>query len=468
MTNYVKKDTSSSLFSLGLPVCVCFCLLVLAGLNIEAAEIDIQPRAHSNSPVRVKTIVDVTGSLQVETRDKKSLELPIEVNAELFYDQIGLPGEHFPAVRHYWDAKADFQFKDEQEQRRLRGDRRLIALQDESSLTNRFWSPYGMLQRQELDLLDVVGSAFPPENLLPGTLIDESDTWPVDDTTAGQLLRLSEVTSCDLTNSIKESTGDTTKIEVEGTVEGVAEGAKTTIEVRGKYHFDHKAKIVTWFALALREKREIGFAAPGFEVTARIRSARQAIKESDALPEELVAQARRKPSPGELLMDFESNADLRYRAALDRRWHLVSQYKSSAKLRLIDKGDLLTTCKIDRLNRAPATHQITLDGFQADVRTALDESCDEILSASESVNPQGVRILRVVAAGDISDTPIRWVYYHLSDDDGQRLSLIFTHEASMESRLEGIDESLTSSIAFLPRVEQDDPKQAARKTSDRF
>ena len=409
--------------------------------------------------------MDVAGSLHVETRAGKPRELPTEVTAELFFDHVGLPGDNDPAVRHYWDAKADFRFGETKEERVLRDDRKLIALQDDDSLANRLWSPYGMLKRQELELLDTVGAAFPPEDLLPPNPIDESDTWPVDQQTAAQLLRLSEVTKCDVTNSVEETKQDVVKIKIEGTVEGVADGAKTTIEVRGKYHFDRQSRIVSWLALGLREKREIGFAAPGFEVTARIRSARQKIEKSDALPKSLVDLALRGPSPGELMMDFQSEGDLRYRAALDRRWYLVSQHKSSAKLRLVDNGDLLTTCKIDRLNRMPSTQQVTLDGFQADVRSALDQNCKEILSVSETMNPQGVRVLRVLAGGEVDKTAIRWVYYHLSDDEGQRLSLIFTHEASMESRLQGADESFTSSITLLPREEQKD-QQANRGSGD--
>ena len=207
--------------------------------------------------------------------------------------------------------------------------------------------------------------------------------------------------------------------------------------------------------------------APGFEVTARIRCARQLIEQSDALPKDIAAQLQQKPTAGDLLIEFVSDDDLNYQAALDRRWHLVQQHKSTARFRLVDDGDLLTTCKVDRLNRTPAKQQLSLEGFQMDVRAALDKNCKDILSASETINPQGIRILRVVAAGDVAKTPIRWIYYHLSDDDGQRLSVVFTHEASMESRIEGIDESLTSSIKMLPR-DTDTDEQAKRKLDARF
>ena len=123
---------------------VLICLALFTRLNTEAAEIPLVPRAHVDSALRVKTILEVAGSLHVETLDKKPVQIPTKVNAELFYDEVGLQGELAPSVRHYWGAKAEFQFAEDKLTRVLREDRQLIALSDDDS-PNRFWSPHGML-----------------------------------------------------------------------------------------------------------------------------------------------------------------------------------------------------------------------------------------------------------------------------------------------------------------------------------
>lgn len=438
------------------------CSWLLAPSAGFADAVSLIPLPHAESITRVKTMVDAAGSLRVETRDKKPVEIPLEVKAEIFFDERGLSGNHAPSVRHYWQAQADFDVNGESETRQLREDRQLIVIRDDQDLTNRFWSPHGMMYRQELDLLDVAGGAFPPERLLSQQKVDVDDSWAAEDATTAELLRLEEVNSGELTSTVQEITESTVKIELVGTIKGIADGAKTRMEVRGNYHFDRTTRVVSWLALAIREKREIGFATPGFEVTARIRTARQAIDKSSALSNMLVTQARREPTPGDLLLDFESDSTM-YRAAIDRRWYLIQSKDSEAVMRLIEDGDLLTTCKINRLNRMPEGKQITLSGFQGDVQAALANNCKEIAMASESLNPQGIRVLRVVARGDVGETPIQWVYYHLSDDLGQRLSLVFTHESAMESRLAGLDESLTSSITILPRKSKEDqPDRQAR------
>ena len=419
---------------------------------IGAEEVSLQPRQHANALVRVKTVVDVAGSLHVETRNEKKLKIPMKVNAELFFDERGLSGNESPAIRHYWEAKADLVINEEEETRKLRDERQLMLLADTNQMSNRFWSPNGNLTRQELELIDVPGNAFAPELLLTKSAVSEGDEWVADDVEVARLLRLAEVTAGKLTNTVKEISDDKVTVEIKGKVEGNADGAATSIEVSGNYHFNREEEFISWFAMAIREKREIGFAAPGFEVTAQIRTIRQSLTKSEALTPQVVTQAK-SPADGELLLDFAS-ADNLYRTAIDRRWHLISRQGSSTVMRLVDGKDLLATCKVDRLDRMAPGKQITLNGFQTDVEKALAKNCKEIVSASENVNGQGLRILRVIAGGEIDETPIRWIYYHLSDDTGRRLSMIFTHEGSLESRLSGIDESLTSSVYFMPDEER--------------
>ena len=437
----------------------CFCLL--AAKPSMAEPVSLVPRDYANSLVRVKTLVNVEGSLQLEDLQGKQFRIPMQADAELFFDEMGLAGEFSPAVRHYWDAKADLTVDEVADSRSLRQDRQLIMLANSDRISQRYWSAHGMLTRQELDILDVPASAFPPELLLPNKTVEQDETWSVPASTAQQLLRLSEVRRCELTSKILEVSDDRVKVELTGTVEGTADGAVTKIELRGNYHFDRADRLVTWFAMAIGEEREIGFAAPGFKATAKIRSARQAIERSDAIPASYVEQlTRQAPGSADYMLEFDSTDEVHFRAALDRNWHFVKHQKSSAMLRYVDEGDLLATCKLDRLNRLPTGNQITLSGFQADVQSALGENCQEILSASQSVNPQGVRMLRVAAGGEVKETPIRWVYYHLSDDEGQRLSMIFTFEASLESRLSSADEALTSSISILPRSQAESARQA--------
>lgn len=429
-------------------------VIALSGVRPAAGDVlQLKPDRHEGTLLRVKTVVEVAGSLKVDSSEKgKAKSIPMKVDAEMFFDELGTSEADSASVRHYWKAFADLEVNETKSHRELRKDRQLVLLSGDS-LAQRFSSPYGPLQRQELELLDVATNAFPLERLLPNKEVEEDEEWTLDTSKVAELLRVENVERGDIICKVDEVDEKEAKISLNGKVDARVDGVKTQIDVVGKYHFKRKQKFVSWIALAVKEKRDIGFSSPGFDVVARIRMARQRIDKSDALAQKTLKSIRSKPNESDLLLDFVS-ADNFYKMALDRRWFLLNQHKSSAKLRMVDGGDLLATCKVDQLTKSLPGKQVTLDGFRGDVQTALGKNCKEILSASESVNAQNVRVMRVVAAGEVSETPIRWIYYHLSNDDGYRLSVIFTHEASLESRFAGTDETMTSSVAFLPQPKE--------------
>jgi hypothetical protein len=282
-----------------------------------------------------------------------------------------------------------------------------------------------------------------------------------------ELLRLDTITKGELKSEVTKVTSDTVTISLSGDIEGKVDGVSTEIEVKGNYHFDRGDKFVKWIALAIRENRDVGFAAPGFNVVSRVRTVREAIPSSDVLTNDILRKVSLRATDSDKLLDFVSE-DGTYRMAIDRGWYLLSHRKFSSMLRMVEDGDLLATCKVDLLTKSVPGKQVTLDGFRGDVQKALDKNCKEIVTASQSVNSQGVRVLRVVAAGEVAETPIQWIYYHLSNDEGQRLSFIFTLESSMESRFAGTDEEMTSSVQFLEVPKEQEDLEARAETASKL
>lgn len=423
-----------------------------------ASGVELAPRSHTGTTLRVKTVVEVAGSLSIEDGQTEQ-SIPLKVHGELFFDERGLSGDTLPSVRHYWNAQADFEVDGKSTHRELRDERQIVLLSGET-LIERYTSPLGPLERGEVELVDLAGSAFPVEQLLPSKPVEEKTEWAHSKEVIANLLRLDTVTDGDLVSSVTELRPEQVRIAISGDVIGAVNGVETQISLKGNYHFDRTKKIIKWIALAIKEKRDSGFAAPGFDVVARVRSARQWVPQSEALLERRIGRLDLAQSKNADLLEFVS-PDKSYQMSLDRRWYAFSLRPESAIFRLVDDGDLLATCKIDQLGRGVPGKQVSLDGFRADVERALDKNCEQIVSVSETVSPQDIRVLRVVAAGKVSKTPIRWIYCHLSDDEGRRLSYIFTHEASLEDRLAGFDETLTSSAQFLSQAK----RQAKAPTS---
>ena len=72
-------------------------------------------------------------------------------------------------------------------------------------------------------------------------------------------------------------------------------------------------------------------------------------------------------------------------------------------------------------------------------------------------------MLRVVAAGSAADTPIQWVYYHVTHKDGRRLSCVFTLSVDDVEQFGGEDLSLIESLKFEPAKEKVSSGKAAER-----
>lgn len=455
-------------------------VLLCCGQIVFAETAQLTARQHVGATSRVKTLVELAGSLNVRDTTKDAdtgkpesdpdgatsdnsnadklpeVQIPLKVSAELFFDEVGVGEDSFSTLRYYWDASADLEINESAKQsRKLRDTRQLMHLSSGSTAAERITSPYGPLTRDEIELVDVATNAFPPDQLLPNRSVEIDETWSHKNDVIAGLLRIEKVTSGSLKSTVKEIGKDKVTISLSGDVEGSIEGVDSEIEVKGNYQFDRKQKMVTWIALAIREQRDVGLAAPGFHVVSRIRTARQPIEESEMLTPEVVARTSLQRSEGDYLLDFVSKGQ-NFQMATDRSWHLLSQRRFSSQLRMVEDGDLLATCRIDYLTKGVPGTQITLDGFREDVQRALAKNCKEIVSASQSVNSENVRVLRVEASGEVAQTPITWIYCHLSDDEGHRLSFVYTLESSMMSRFDNADQAMTSSVFFLDGAETEE------------
>ena len=90
----------------------------------------------------------------------------------------------------------------------------------------------------------------------------------------------------------------------------------------------------------------------------------------------------------------------------------------------------------------------TLADFQQDVKNVLGDNFGEIINGNEEVNESGLHLMRVVTSGTISGLSISWVYYHITNDQGERASCVFTFESDLADRFEGLDQAILSSFRF--------------------
>ena len=207
---------------------------------------------------------------------------------------------------------------------------------------------------------------------------------------------------------------------------------------------------------------------PGFEVIVKLNISLQPISESQQLSEKSLAGLSLKHSSGAALLSFESTGRS-FRFLHDRRWRVMTDPQEFTILRLVDAGDLIAQCNITRLPDLPPGKPLELSSLQKDVQRSLGKNFGEIVSATQSTTDKGLHVLRVVAAGTVSDLPILWTYYHLSNDQGYRAAYVFTLEGKLADRFANADETLVTSLELLKAAKPDankSPTPAAGPTRE--
>ena len=128
-------------------------------------------------------------------------------------------------------------------------------------------------------------------------------------------------------------------------------------------------------------------------------------------------------------------------------------------MRLVKRGELVAQCNISRLPDLSNGTRLQVREFQADIERALGKSFGQFVEASENETEEGLRVIRVIALGNVSELPIDWIYYHISDDQGRRVSVVFTLEEKLAEQFEGSDSELVGAFYFVGK----NPKRVSRQ-----
>ncbi len=434
--------------------------------SASAQTYDLSPDLKPGDLRRVSIRVEAKGELKLNADGKKVTRTPIEVDGKLAYDERFVEanpiGRNWRSFRHYEVAEASIRIGDGALNPRLSDDRRFVVAETLGAKSV-LYSPLGPITREELELIDVQGNSALLSTLLPSKRMSVGESWSHTETTIGWLLGLEAVNQANVKSTLRSVEGSVALIEMSGSVSGAIGAVATDIEVQAKYNLDLMQKRVTWLAMAIKEDRAIGHAAPGMEVTARLRIAIEPLATSPRLNEIALGSLPSTSDAGATLLTFDSTAG-GFRLMHDRRWHVMMDRRDVTVLRYVDQGDLVAQCNISRLPDLAAGKQLQLEELQADVKQTLGQNFGHLVEASQATDDD-LRVLRVVASGVVSDLPIQWVYYHISNNRGQRAACVFTLEAKLVERFAAADQTLTSGFQFLQSETGPEPAPANPATS---
>ncbi len=451
---------------------LCSALTADEGPSKEADPLNLA--ADLNLTTRVETRIEVSGELKllvtVGTEDggksrQKTSSVPVEVHAQLRYTDRSLTksGENVirHSIRHYELAEAKMTVGKGEILNKWGEEGNLIALQETTDQTDLF-APAGPLKRSELELLTVPCDSGLLNHLLPAKAVQPGDTWEPENALLTRLLRLEVVNQSDVKLTYVRNTKGIAHCTITGKVSGGIDGVTSDLELNGKLNFDPALKTCTWLALDLTEDRAASPGTPGFRTTSRILVAVAPVEVPAELSDTVLAEIKTTPDETTRLLKFvgQPGFELVYEPA----WRVVSDQPDLAVLRLIDRGDLVAQCNVSPLKPLGPGEQLTLEAFREGLKKGLGNSFGEFVEAGESLSDSQLRMLRVVIAAKVSEVPIHYVFYHVSDDHQNRLSLAFTMDAEQAERFGRSEETLLSSLRFsevVPKTEKI-PEQASK------
>ncbi|MCH2126274.1 MAG: hypothetical protein MK165_15905, partial [Pirellulaceae bacterium] len=139
--------------------------------------------------------------------------------------------------------------------------------------------------------------------------------------------------------------------------------------------------------------------------------------------------------------------------------------KEVTVLRFVQRGDLVAQCNLSRLPKQSKNQAFSLEKYQTDIATSLGENFGQFLETSQTTTEDGLEIMRIVASGQVADLTIHWIYYHLEDSQGRRISLVFTYEEKFTERFLGQDDSIIGSFEFFAD-QWESERTAANETTE--
>jgi len=408
---------------------------------------------------RVTALMEVGGEFKERGKEQRTAMSGVD---NLVYHEMTIKADpdRLRSVRYYEKAHSEVKFRDGVHAPSLADPRRLMGVAVDPPDVNLF-ALREPLTRDELDLvIDILGNSLLLDRLLPDKPVAVGESWKPADKVAAALLRLDGATRCELQCVLKEVTKTVARVELSGSIAGPVNDTTAKIELKGKYRFDLRTGRIDWFALVTKEDRGISQVAAGFNVTVRFQMTITPEEPPPQLAKEKLAGLGVEPTPELSQLRYESPQD-RWQITYDRRWYLNSDDRERAMLRLIRQGALTGQCNIASLQQREPDQLVSLEDYQDDVRRALGKDFGEFVEAKQWGDAAGHRVLRVVvngvAHGKSTDVPIRWIYYHVADQQGRQVALTFTVEQELQERFAEADRAIVDSLRF---AESDGPGQA--------
>ena len=434
----------------------------------------IRPTEVTQLKTRNKMVLELEGKLLVNEPDsaskQKSRNADVKATSTVDYFEFAAldgKGRVVAAARDFLQAEAEHWVAGNASKSKLRDSCKQTIVINHENQWQQFCQTEPMLVT-EVELLLAPINTNVIELLLPETPAKISQPWAISKEAARELFNLEAVHLCSLVASISKVEEGVASMELAGEIQGTANSVATELKVKGNFQakLASECAIVSWVGLAIQEKRAISQSEPGFDIVARIRLIREEQPHEWPLDRQKLLELSAANHDSQLTIKLGS-AMGRYAFLADRQWKTYIDTGEESIFRLIQNNSIVAQCNVTRLPKLDAGKQLTLAALQQEIRQSLKDNSPNIVEAGERVTANKLRLMRVVVTGQSQEIPIQWIYAHMSDDSGRRVSLVFTMGTNMAEQFAGADEQICSTFELIAeptptKSDQDRPAEAPK------
>lgn len=447
--------------SLILAIAMCSCVAASS-----ADEIDINLQFKSGQQHRVQMQFEHEGKVIMqqdpEQEDDEYRSLPMKTVAKLGYHQrfTGKAGD-LQSIRYYDQAQGRYAILKGKTGADLQDNNRLVVVRVKSKTGKRIQmaSVAGTLAQYELELL-----RNPVDPLAIGTLVnhkdaDVGDRWAPTDDGLANFLAVDRIIRNDVKIRLKESKAGVATLHITGKLRAAVDDVSTDMEIAAVVKISlGKNQELAAAKLNLRQIRQPGQVAPGFDGKSSISLELKPDNSSKYLTNQALAKFTKGRVIEQRLQWQSPGLKLKY----DPRWRVIAAEQEAAIMRFVSDGDLLAQCNIIQLPARPANNPLTLEDYKREVAKiiAADEVAT-IVDAKAFNTKSAVRGLTVEVEGEEDGVPVSWIYYHMNDKDGRRLTFVFTLEREVINSFRPADRKMVEGLVFGVRPKAGQSKDRA-------
>jgi hypothetical protein len=430
-------------------------LLVSGGLTSPgspalAQTVNLTEAAAPGDCSRYTVELALTGNLLV-TQDNGRQPIRLEAKARHRFTERTLAVEHnlpVKSARHYDEAVASAVVGGDKFDRTLAADRRLVVAQMTAEGAH-CYCPAGPVTRDELDL---VTEHFNPQclpGLLPGREVKPGDVWDIGNPAVQAACLFDGLIANKLAGKLVEVKDGLAVFAIQGTAEGIEQGAKVSLNVTATGKFDPASKRVVELVWKQKDEREQGPVNPASQVEATVTLRREPFPAPPAeLADAALAGVPRGDPPAFLTHLRYADPKGRYQFVYPRDWHVTGQTDPHLVLRLIDRGEFVAQATVTVWKKADPGKHTPVEEFKKAVAESPGWVAVRVLEDGEQPTDGGRWLYRLCAEGRMGELPVVQSFHLLAGPQGDQVVVTLAMRPEKLRAVGTRDVGLVNAIEF--------------------